>query len=207
MERPGQPNGSAHSLVCRGVDTTLTIRRSAVSETDAAQRADRLEELFEAHHGRLYALATRMAVAGDEASDLVQETFLRAANARRGIPAGPGAEPWLVRILVNLCRDRYRRRAFRGQQRAAMRPTSESPSPESAVTARDAVREALSQLPPRRRAVVVLRELEDLDTRDVAELLGMTAVTVRWHLSKGRHQLRELLETAQVQTTGRRHAG
>ncbi len=75
-----------------------------------------------------------------------------------------------------------------------MRPVSTSPSPEAAVGARDVVREALTQLPPRRRAVVVLRELEELATADVAALLGLSAVTVRWHLSQGRKQLRELLE-------------
>ena len=158
-----------------------------------SERADRLEELFEAHHGRLYALAVRMAVAGDDATDLVQETFLRAVRARRAIPPGAAAERWLVRILVNLCRDRYRRRRFRGQRRAELRPPSTTRSPEAAVAARDAVRVALARLPARRRAVIVLRELEDRDTAEIAALLGMRAVTVRWHLSQGRQQLRNLL--------------
>jgi len=158
-----------------------------------SDRADRLEELFEAYHGRLYALAVRMAVAGDEATDLVQETFLRAAGSRRPIPPGAAAERWLVRILVNLCRDRYRRRKYRGQRRAELRPVRATRSPEEAVTARDAVHSALAQLPAKRRAVVVLRELEDRDTADIAALLGMRAVTVRWHLSQGRQQLRNLL--------------
>lgn len=161
-------------------------------ETESG-RADRLEALFEAHHGRLYALAVRMAVAGDDASDLVQETFLRAAGARRSIPAGDAAERWLVRVLVNLCRDRYRRRRYRGQRRAELRLVNTTRSPEDAVSARDAVRSALAQLPARRRAVVVLRELEDRDTADIANLLGMRPVTVRWHLSQGRQQLRSLL--------------
>lgn len=158
-----------------------------------SERADRLEELFEAHHGRLYALAVRMAVAGDDATDLVQETFLRAAGARGSIPPGVAAEHWLVRVLVNLCRDRYRRRSYRGQQRAGLRPMRETRSPEEAVAARDAVHAALAQLPAKRRAVVVLRELEDRDTADIATLLGMSAVTVRWHLSQGRQQLRRIL--------------
>jgi RNA polymerase sigma-70 factor (ECF subfamily) len=156
-------------------------------------RSERLEELFESHHGRLYALAVRMAVAGDEATDLVQETFLRAAGANSTIPAGDAGERWLVRILVNLCRDRYRRRAYRGRRRAELRPLTSTRSSESAVAARDAVRTALAQLTPRRRAVVVLRELEDRDVTEVAAVLGMSAVTVRWHLSQARRQLREIL--------------
>jgi len=169
------------------------MRRSSVSESASVARADRLEQLFEAYHGRLYALAVRMAVAGDDATDLVQETFLRAVGSRRPIPPGDAAERWLVRVLVNLCRDRYRRRKYRGQRRAELRPRRETNSPEAAITARDAVHGALAQLPARRRAVVVLRELEDRDTADIAALLGMTAVTVRWHLSQGRQQLRDLL--------------
>jgi len=164
-----------------------------VSDTGSTARADRLEELFEAHHRRLYALAVRMAVAGDDASDLVQETFLRAAGSRRPIPPGAAAERWLVRVLVNLCRDRYRRRKYRGQRRAELRPVRETRSPEAAVMARDAVRAALAQLPAKRRAVVVLRELEDHNTVEIAAMLGMSAVTVRWHLSQGRQQLRNLL--------------
>ena len=69
----------------------------------------------------------------------------------------------------------------------------ETRSPEEAVAARDAVHAALAQLPAKRRAVVVLRELEDRDTADIATLLGMSAVTVRWHLSQGRQQLRRIL--------------
>lgn len=194
------PNAFVGSCVCRGVETTVTIRRPAVSQSEAkarmaieSERVDRLEELFDAYHGRLYALAVRMAVAGDDATDLVQETFLRAAGSRRSIPPGAAAERWLVRVLVNLCRDRYRRRRYRGQRRAELRPVHETRSPEDAVTARETVHAALAQLPAKRRAVVVLRELEDRDTAEIATLLGMSAVTVRWHLSQGRQQLRNLL--------------
>jgi RNA polymerase sigma-70 factor (ECF subfamily) len=169
------------------------MRQPGVTKLSAAQRADRLEELFEAHRGRLYALATRMAVSGDEATDLVQETFLRAAGSRREVPGGLGGERWLVRVLVNLCRDRYRRRAYRGRRRAELRPVQSTRSPEAAVSARDAVSAALAKLSPKRRAVVVLRELEDRDTAEVAEFLGMRTATVRWHLSRARQELRVLL--------------
>lgn len=59
--------------------------------------------------------------------------------------------------------------------------------------ARETVRWALARLAPRCRAVVVLRELEGLDTRETAELLGLRRSTVRWHLMEGRRQLRMLL--------------
>ena len=74
---------------------------------------ERLAALFDTHHQRLYRLARRLAGDADEARDLVQETFLRAARARR-VPEGrAGEEAWLVRVLVNLCRDRWRQTADR----------------------------------------------------------------------------------------------
>src|SRR5262245_57488336 len=88
--------------------------KNLVSRADTS--ADRLGLLFAAHHQRLYRLARRLSGSADEARDLVQDTFLRAARAPRSVPAGPPAEEaWLVRVLINLCRDRWRQTANRGR--------------------------------------------------------------------------------------------
>ena len=52
----------------------------------------------------------------------------------------------------------------------------------------------LDALPPRRRAVLVMHELEGLDVNDIASVLGITAITVRWHLSRGRRELVRILK-------------
>jgi len=68
--------------------------------------SERLGELFDAHHQRLYRLARRISRDPEEARDLVQETFLRAARHERPLARGTlDEEAWLVRTLVNLCRD------------------------------------------------------------------------------------------------------
>ncbi|HXI01768.1 MAG TPA: RNA polymerase sigma factor, partial [Candidatus Saccharimonadales bacterium] len=125
--------------------------------------SERLERLFDDHHQRLYRLARRLARGPEDARDLVQETYLRAARRIDAVPAGaPSEEAWLVRVLVNLCRDRDRR--IRVRSRAALRPSpggSVQPSPEPRVVARDAVAKALAKLSPRRRAVVILRLVEE----------------------------------------------
>ena len=72
--------------------------------------------------------------------------------------------------------------------------------PESPLMASAMVWRALEQLSPRRRAVIVLREIEGASMQETARLLGVTAVTVRWHLSRGRYELRRILE----RTSGRR---
>src|SRR5438552_19023117 len=76
--------------------------------------ADRLSTLFDAHYERLYRLARRLVPTSDAAGDLVQDTFLRAARAVASIPIGStGEEAWLVRVLINLRRDEWRKTAVR----------------------------------------------------------------------------------------------
>ncbi len=88
------------------MENTLTLDSEARPRPEDLLRPERLGELFDAHQARLYRLARRLSGDPEEARDLVQETFLRAAR-RRSLPAREtGREAWLVRVLVNLCRDR-----------------------------------------------------------------------------------------------------
>ena len=64
---------------------------------------------------------------------------------------------------------------------------------------RQAVAAALARLPARRRAVVVLHELEERDVPEIARLLGLARPTVRWHLAAARRELRRLLTTEDAQ--------
>ncbi len=157
---------------------------------------ERLERLFDAHHQRLYRLARRLCPDAEDARDAVQETFLRATRAIRSLPEGASSEEaWLVRVLVNHGRDRRRR--MRVRERGflmAPSPDAQRSSPEDIAVARDSVRKALAGLSPRRRAVIVLHYLEELPAFEIARLLGISAVTVRYHLSVGRRRLASLLE-------------
>src|SRR5688572_13110019 len=155
----------------------------------------RLGALFDLHHQRLYRLARRLSRGGDDARDLVQETFLRAAKSPHSIPDGRASEEaWLVRILINICRDRWRWSAVRTKAVAdghVQAPGAASPEP--ALMARAMVQYALDRLAPRRRAILVLYELEGVPVQRIASLLGMAAVTVRWHLSMGRREMARIL--------------
>jgi RNA polymerase sigma-70 factor, ECF subfamily len=160
------------------------------------KRADRLSSLFDAHHDRLYRLARRLAPSVDEALDLVQETFLKAARSSTSIPAGSTAEEaWLVRVLVNIRRDQWRKAAVRKRHDTeAGHRSGADYGQEAALIARVTVWRALDLLKPRRRAVVVMHELEGLTVPAIASLLGISAITVRWHLSRGRRDLARALE-------------
>ena len=157
---------------------------------------DRLGALFDSHHRRLYQLARRLSRTPEDARDLVQETFLRAARTPQSIPGGAqDEEAWLVRVLVNLCRDQWRRRTAERRRRAHAEAlhVAMPVDPESAAIAHSVVWRALEALAPRRRAVLVMHELEGTGVDAIARTLGISAVTVRWHLSRGRRQLEQAI--------------
>jgi RNA polymerase sigma-70 factor, ECF subfamily len=160
----------------------------------ADKPVDRLASLFDAHYERLYRLARRLVPTADDALDLVQETFLRAARSPGSVPSGnTSEEAWLVRVLVNLRRDQWRKMGVRNRLNSG-KATVETHNPEAALIAKAMVWQALDLLSPRRRAIVVMHELEALSVPAIASLLGINAITVRWHLSMGRRELARALK-------------
>jgi RNA polymerase sigma factor (sigma-70 family) len=163
---------------------------------------DRLSALFDAHHDRLYRLARRLAPNADDALDLVQETFLKAARFPASVPPGlTSEEAWLVRVLINIRRDQCRKTAVRRRHdRDVSHSISVGNDPEAVMVARATVWRALDALTPRRRAIVVMHELEGLTASAIASLLGISAITVRWHLSAGRRELARTLRPQMGET-------
>jgi len=166
---------------------------SPAADVRPADPAERLAALFDVHHRRLYGLARRMSGSADAARDLVQETYLRAAQAVASIPDDPAREQaWLVRVMVNVCRDGWRRGAVRRRldpvHASETLPRAASDQ-ETVLVARTTVWRALGRLAPRRRAIVILYELEGTAIGDIAAMLRVSPVTVRWHLSLGRREL------------------
>lgn len=174
------------------------LEAGLIGEAGVTAPVERLAGLFDMHADRLYRLARRLTTNAEDARDLVQDTFVRAARSCHSIPVGDACEEaWLVRVLVNLQRDRWRRTAMRAHHDAANAHTADAnrrSNQESALIARTTVWRALERLPPRRRAILVLHELEGLDVRAIASLLHITPITVRWHLSRGRRDLSSLVK-------------
>ncbi len=149
----------------------------ALPGVEVGSAVDRLGSLFDVHRARLYRLARRLAPSKDDALDLVQETFLKAAQFPKSIPFGvANEEAWLVRVLINIRRDQWRRTSMRDRHdRAASGGDGVAKSggdPEAALIARNAIWQALDALAPRRRAIVVMVELEGLGIPAVASLFG-----------------------------------
>jgi RNA polymerase sigma-70 factor (ECF subfamily) len=171
--------------------TGQAIAMRATAERPAEDSATRLGNLFDTHHQRLHRLARRLSRSAEDARDLVQETFLRAARHVASVPEGAGhEEAWLVRVMINVARDRWRQLAVRKRRATEIANASpEVSNSESALLARSIIWQALQHLPPRRRAILVLYELEGATIPSIARLLGVSSVTVRWHLSIGRREL------------------
>lgn len=181
--------------------TGQAIAMPAAPDRTAEDFSARLGGLFDTHHQRLYRLARRLSRSSEDARDIVQETFLRAARSPGSVPLGvPHEEAWLVRVLINICRDRWRRSAVHKNTAHLREPNGAAPAdPEPALMARTLVQQALAALPPRRRAMLVMYELEGMSIPAIAALVGVTAVTVRWHLSIGRREMARALERGERQ--------
>ena len=142
-----------------------------------------------------------MATSRFDVSDAVQDCFLRYFEMRRGGSRVEQPKAWLVRVLINVCRDGWRKRAVRTRLDPQLDTNVMSrATQEDALIARSDVWRALGTLTPHRRAIIVLYELEGATIASIAQTLGVAPVTVRWHLSRGRKQLAVAIRSANEPT-------
>jgi len=156
----------------------------------------------------LYGAAMRMTKNPEDASDLVQETFIKAFRAYAQFEQGTNLKAWLFRILTNTFITLYRKRQREGYQSAlddlADWQVGEAPSLTQTATrsaeadAIDkmpsvAVRKALSDLPEERRLVVYLADVEGFSYREIANIMDTPTGTVMSRLHRGRSELRAAL--------------
>jgi RNA polymerase sigma-70 factor (ECF subfamily) len=175
-------------------EQVVAVPAAMEQERPREEPEQRVAALFDAHHARLFRLARRLVRQSDDAADAVQETFLRAARSPQRVPDGrQNEEAWLVRVLINVCKDSWRYAAVRTRAAAVQRPPSGAVNPEPGMLAHTMVWEALARLAPRRRAILVLYELEGAAIPAIAQLLRIAPVTVRWHLMMGRREMAKAL--------------
>ena len=186
-------------------EETLVARLKAGDE-------DAFAVLVRRHGGRMLSAARRLLRQEEEARDAVQEAFLSAFSAIDRFDGRARLSTWLHRVVVNCALMRLRRQRRRPEQpieellpRFAEDGHWEAGMPRTAGTSdallerretRDMVRACIAQLPETYRTVVVLRDIEELDTQEVADLLGVTTNTVKVRLHRGRQALRTLVERA-----------
>src|SRR5690349_15307819 len=121
------------------------------------------------------------------ADDLVQAALIKAWVAWPRISGDPDA--YVYRIMINTRRTWWRRR-WRDEVPSAAMPESAADDPADGVDRRTVLWAALGRLPPRQRAVVVLRYFEDLSEQQVADILGCTTGAVKSHAHRALTRLR-----------------
>lgn len=155
------------------------------------------EELYGAYAGRLYNVACRLLGNPADAEDLVQDAFLQAHRKLDTFRGDAALGTWLHRLLVNLGLDHLRSRAGRtAQATAGMDDVKIVPvtRPETVVERID-LEQAIARLPEGSRAAFVLHDVEGLDHKEVAAVLGVSEGTSKSQLHKARLKLREMLST------------
>jgi RNA polymerase sigma-70 factor (ECF subfamily) len=155
------------------------------------------DALVRRHLPRARLLARRLMQDPDDADDLVQDAFLRALDRIASFDVTRAFGPWFTRLLVNTGIDQRRKRSVRGAewQDPETLPGSARPDRDAERSElRESLEEAVGRLPERQRLVVSLFEIDGYSTEEVASMLSVSQVTVRWHLHQARRALREALK-------------
>lgn len=168
------------------------------------------ETLLREFTGRLLCVARRMLGREEDAQDAVQEAYLNAFRALATFDGRSQLSTWLHRITINAClmRLRTRRRkpevaikdflpTFLADGHQTRSSVMWKPQPATGIESEETqalVRACIDQLPEAYRVVLMLRDIEDINTEDTAEILGMSVAAVKTRLHRARQALRGLLD-------------
>jgi RNA polymerase sigma factor (sigma-70 family) len=149
------------------------------------------------HLDAAYNLARWLIRNEQDAEDMVQEAYARAFHHIEGF-SGMNARPWLLRIVRNCCYDFFKRKGMRYQDCAFNEEThgTTAHDPETVLLEQERaerLNNALTELPPNYREVLVLREFEELSYREISGIVGVPLGTVMSRLSRARNQLQQTL--------------
>ena len=203
----GHPVTSAQPAV-RGlsnlIERTLDPDSSLVSR---CLRGDETawEDLVRLHTRKVYAMCYRFTGSGSEAQDLTQEVFLRVFRTIRSFRSDEGSfATWLARVTRNLLIDHYRRtrldRATESIEDQLPMLEEEgaaaSARPDHALAGRETseiLQATLQKLSPDLREAVILRDLQEMEYREIAQVLDIPEGTVKSRINRGRAELARLL--------------
>ena len=166
------------------------------------------EILMRQHERLVLGSALRLLGHADDAKDAAQEVFLRLYKYAGSLDPDQPIAPWLYRVTVNVCRDAMRQRM---EARRVFAPDDPADYPGGATDGgvegglltrqrRAVLQQALARVPERERLALVLRDIEGLETHEVARMLGTSEVTVRTQVSRGRLRLKRLVDRMMKRT-------
>ncbi len=164
-------------------------------------RREAFEELVRRHADRLYAVVLRFCGDGGDAEEVVQDTFLRAWRGIGGFERRAQFFTWLYRIGLNEAKRRGSRKApadaLSVEEGAldAVADTRQAPEPEAEQhDLREALERAVRSLPFGYRAPLILRDVEGLNTKQAAEILGLREAAFKSRLHRARLAVRAAID-------------
>lgn len=170
------------------------------------------EDIVRQYHRRIYNICYRFAGSSDEAEDLTQDVFIKMYKTLSTYDLERGAfMTWVTTITRNLLVDHFRKSKYDRLTDSLDTPVSEhedamplsdhiedkKPAPDAQVQRRETsetVHQALQKLSPELREAVILRDLQDMDYREIATVLKVPEGTVKSRINRGRAELARLLQ-------------
>lgn len=187
-------------------EATAAMVRACLSGDAAAW-----EEIVRLYSKRIYNICYRFTGSGDQAEDLSQEVFVKVYRSLSSYDLGKGSfATWLTTLTRNLLVDNFRKSKLE-RMSESLDATAESeqdslplseqladlgPTPDAQILSREKqqmVQQALTRLSPELREAVILRDLQDMDYRDIAAVLKVPEGTVKSRINRGRTELARLL--------------
>lgn len=172
------------------------------------------EEFVDRHGGRIMGFGLRVCGEREDAKDILQETLITAYRSLKGLQDPRAMKSWLYRVASNACLMKRRKGKFEPKTEISLDDLGplgpagvlrQIPDPSELpdeVLARSelgrALQEAIAELPPHYRIVLVLRDMEGLTTREVAAALGLETSAAKMRLHRARLMVRQRLESALV---------
>ena len=191
--------------------TASLVRRCIAGDTAA------WEELVREHSRRIYNICYRFTGSSSDAEDLTQDVFIKVYRSLGTFDSRKGAfTTWVTTMTRNLLVDHFRRsKQERMTDSMDAAPSADEdaptlgeriedvkPSPEAILTRKDKqrlVHEALQKVSPDLREAVILRDIQDMDYREIAEVLKVPEGTVKSRINRGRAELARLLSRTRGQ--------
>ncbi|HUI67078.1 MAG TPA: sigma-70 family RNA polymerase sigma factor [Nitrospirota bacterium] len=188
----------------RSEDINL-IKRFKKGDTSA------FEEIVLKYQDKMYSLCRHMLGNAADAEDAAQDVFLKAYQALHKFQPDASLYTWLYRIATNTCID-YRRKPvfeslfghFEEGETLIHDRASDVPSPEKLYQSKQidrALQEGLGKLSPKLRAIIVLKEIEELSYEEIAETLDISMGTVKSRIARAREELQRFMQKFREQNS------
>lgn len=199
VAKPQSPSHDGNAGEFEGFNDARLVELSREGHGDA------FGELVRRYEGRLMRVISRFIVDQETVEDIAQDVFLRVFRRLELFDSSRRFGPWLFQIGVNMTLDHLRKTQrrirwslFSQRKHDDLRTMDpEQADPRDEIDLAQEVRAVLERIPEKYRTVLVLRDLENFSTSEIAAILNRKEATIRWRLAEARGKFQRLWSTRQ----------